>query len=174
MDITRSKSRDKSSSKSGNKSKSSSKSSSSKSASNKSSSKKVFPITESRKFPKFPKNAVFPDSEYAKREKKIKSHHALNPIVNWPSARIDVNRPDLIIPCNDPNLPQKVRTRLLDLRKSDVACLQINLKSNGTYVIKGSNGNHYVILDTSGFGKNKYSRKNKSRKNKSRKNKSRK
>ena len=38
-------------------------------------SPKEFPITESKKFPKFPKNAVFPDSEYAKSEKRKNSHH---------------------------------------------------------------------------------------------------
>lgn len=153
------------------KSRSSSKSSSSSSgkrhsSSGKSKSQKVFPITESRKLPKFPKNAVFPDSEYAKSERRKNTHNALNPIVVWPSSRIDQTAPDLNIGCNDMQLPQKVRTRLLELRNSDIKCKRISLKANGTYVIEGSNGNHYVMLSTSGFGKNKYSKKNRSKKNK--------
>ena len=138
----------------------------------KSKSPKEYPITESRKFPKFPKNAVFPDSEYAKSEKKRNSHHALNPIVNWPPSRIDQTRPDLNIACNDNQLPQKVIKRMLELRKRDITCRKISLKTNGTYDIEGSNGVHYIIFSTTGLGKNKYSKKNKSKrtKTKSRKN----
>ena len=130
-------------------------------------SPKEFPITESKKFPKFPKNAVFPDSEYAKSEKRKNSHHSLNPIVHWPPSRVDQIIPDLNVACNDKQLPQKVITRMLELREKNITCRKISLKTNGTYDIEGSNGVHYIIFSTSGLGKNKHSKKKRSKRTKS-------
>jgi hypothetical protein len=156
----------------------SSKSSKSKSNSNKSRSKskspKEYPITESRKFPKFPKNAVFPDSEYAKTQKRENSHHSVNPIKHWPPSRKDVTAANVEIACNDHSLPQRIRTHILELRGRNIRCVGVSLMSNGVYVIAGHNGYHYAVGEELGYGKKKgKSKKNKS-KSKSKKSKSKK
>jgi len=137
-------------------------------------SPKEYPITESRKFPKFPKNAVFSDSEYAKTQKRENSHHSFNPIKHWPPSRKDVTAANIEIACNDHSLPQRIRTRILELRGRNIRCVGVSLMSNGVYVIAGHNGYHYAVGEELGYGKKKSkSKKNKSKskKGKSKKNK---
>lgn len=157
-----------------NKSSSKSKSNRSKSSSrSRSKSPKEYPITESRKFPKFPKNAVFPDSEYAKTQKRENSHHSFNTIKHWPPSRKDVTAANVEIACNDHSLPQRIRTHILELRGRNIRCIGVSLMSNGVYVIAGNNGYHYAVGEELGYGKKKgKSKKNsKSKKGKSKKNK---
>ena len=136
-------------------------------------SPKEYPITESRKFPKFPKNAVFPDSEYAKTQKRENSHHSFNTIKHWPPSRKDVTAANVEIACNDHSLPQRIRTHILELRGRNIRCIGVSLMSNGVYVIAGNNGYHYAVGEELGYGKKKgKSKKNsKSKKGKSKKNK---
>ena len=143
------------------------------SSKSRSKSPKEYPITESRKFPKFPKNAVFPDSEYAKTQKRENSHHSFNTIKHWPPSRKDVTAANVEIACNDHSLPQRIRTRILELRGRNIRCIGVSLMSNGVYVIAGNNGYHYAVGEELGYGKKKgKSKKNsKSKKGKSKKNK---
>ena len=129
-------------------------------------SPRVFAITEGKKLPKFPKNAVFPDSQFAKDEKKRLSTHSMNPIVHWPEPRSRMGAPDRNIGCNAHNLPYKVRMQLAAMAARDIGCRALTLKRNGQYTIFGTNEHNYVVGDDYGFGKKKRNKKNKTKKRK--------
>lgn len=172
---SKSKSNSKSKSHSNSKSKSKSKShSSSKSGSKKAvRSPRVFAIIEGRKLPKFPKNAVFPDSQFAKDEKLRLSNHSMNPIVHWPEPRSKMGAADRNIGCHAHNLPYNVRARLTALNARDIGCRGITLKINGQYTIFGTNNQNYVVGDEYAYGKKKR-KGNRTKGNRTKKNKTKK
>jgi hypothetical protein len=165
------KSKSKSKSKSGSKSHSGSKSKSKSGSKTKAVRKpRVFAITEGKRLPAFPKNAFLHETEnaalletkkavglskYERDEAKKKTHHSMNPIVNWPEPRSRMNAKDRNIGCLAFNLPYNVRMRLADMAAKNIGCRGITLKRTGQYTIFGDNEQNYIVGDEYAYGKKK-------------------
>ena len=110
-----------------------------------------------------PKNVVIPLSEYEKSEKKKTSHHSMNPIVHWPTSRT-ISVRNKFFDCKDKTLPSKVRKQIEFLKKNNIKCNDVNLLTNGSYIIDGNDGMKYVIGETMATGKRQRSKKKRTRK----------